>query len=88
MLNKLMETLFGCHHHGMSRVFTMKHRSYRVCYDCGSEFNYSLANMKVAEQPVTQPTLNHAMGAADVWQMPSRLLVAEVRPAKLGRARA
>jgi hypothetical protein len=22
----------------MSRVFTIKHRTYRVCFDCGSEF--------------------------------------------------
>jgi len=30
---------FGCRHRHMSRVFTIKHRTYRVCFDCGGEFD-------------------------------------------------
>jgi hypothetical protein len=30
---------FECHHRHLSRVFTIKHRSYRVCFDCGREFD-------------------------------------------------
>jgi hypothetical protein len=31
--------LFGCRHRHLSRIFTIKHRSYRVCFDCGREFD-------------------------------------------------
>jgi hypothetical protein len=30
---------FGCHQRHLSRVFTIKLRSYRVCFDCGPEFD-------------------------------------------------
>jgi hypothetical protein len=35
----LYQFAFGCHHRHMSRVFTIKHRTYRVCFDCGHEFD-------------------------------------------------
>jgi len=35
------ESLFGCHHRDLSRVFTIKKRTYRVCFECGREFDYS-----------------------------------------------
>lgn len=37
----LFESLFGCHHRHLSRVFTIKKRTYRVCIECGREFEYS-----------------------------------------------
>jgi hypothetical protein len=37
--------LFGCHHPTLSRVFTIQHRTYQVCCDCGREFEYSLTTM-------------------------------------------
>lgn len=43
--------LFGCHHHNLSRVFTINGRTYRVCCDCGSEFKYSLTNVSL-ERPL------------------------------------
>jgi hypothetical protein len=30
---------FGCHRRHMSRVFTIKQRTYQVCLDCGREFD-------------------------------------------------
>ena len=84
MFKKLMDSLFGCHHDSMSRVFTLQHRSYRVCYDCGREFNYSLASMRIAEQPYRVP----AARRSEVMQMPVRAFAAEPQPVKLGRARA
>ena len=30
---------FGCRHRHLSRVFTIKRRTYRVCFDCGGEFD-------------------------------------------------
>jgi hypothetical protein len=35
---------FGCNHN-MSRVFTLKRRTYQVCFKCGQEFDYSWALM-------------------------------------------
>lgn len=37
--------LFGCHHHHVSRVFTLKKRTYQVCFDCGAELAYSWDRM-------------------------------------------
>ena len=37
--------LFGCHHGHLSRVFTLEDETYRVCFDCGAKFEYSLENV-------------------------------------------
>ena len=37
----IFESLFGCHHRHLTRVFTIKHRTYQVCFECGREFEYS-----------------------------------------------
>lgn len=34
----IFQFVFGCRHRHLSRVFTIKHRTYRVCFDCGWEF--------------------------------------------------
>lgn len=34
----IFQFAFGCRHHHLSRVFTIKRRTYRVCFDCGREF--------------------------------------------------
>ena len=39
--------LFGCNHSQLSRVFTINRRTYRVCCNCGAEFDYSLENMSM-----------------------------------------
>ena len=39
LLQTLFEFIFGCRHHHLSRVFTIKHRTYRVCFDCGRKFD-------------------------------------------------
>lgn len=42
-MNLLMWTLqfvFGCHHKRLSRVFTIKKRTYQVCVECGQEFEH------------------------------------------------
>ncbi len=36
---------FGCRHSQLSRVFTIKKRTYQVCVECGREFEYSWALM-------------------------------------------
>jgi len=35
----IFQFLFRCRHKHMSRVFTIKNRTYRVCFDCGREFD-------------------------------------------------
>lgn len=49
-LKAFNEFLFGCHHHGISRVFTIAGRTYQVCYDCGAEFKYSLETMSIVQR--------------------------------------
>lgn len=46
-ISYLLAFLFGCHHSNLSRVFTLNKHTYRVCCDCGAEFNYSLATMSI-----------------------------------------
>jgi hypothetical protein len=40
----ILQFAFGCHHRHMSRVFTIRHRTYRVCLDCGGEFEFTDAH--------------------------------------------
>ena len=37
-LHWMIQFAFGCHHRHISRVFTIKRRTYKVCLDCGHEF--------------------------------------------------
>lgn len=70
-MNRLMVILdfaFGCHHPRLSRVFTIGGRTYKVCCDCGGEFNYSLARMRLERslkalnvRPATIPARNHVL---------------------------
>ena len=46
-VTRLLEFLFGCHHSSLSRVFTIGRRTYRVCCECGAQFDYSLENMAI-----------------------------------------
>ncbi len=42
-----LELFFGCPHSNLSRVFTIRKRSYQVCCDCGAEFRYLLDAMQI-----------------------------------------
>jgi len=44
---RLYELLLGCTHGNISRPFTIHNRTYRVCCDCGREFQYSLTSMQI-----------------------------------------
>jgi hypothetical protein len=41
----ILHSAFGCNHRQISRVFTIKKRTYRVCFQCGQEFEYSWTSM-------------------------------------------
>lgn len=51
VLLDVFQYVFGCRHRHLSRVFTIKRRTYTVCFDCGREFNL----------PDAQAALKHAM---------------------------
>jgi hypothetical protein len=41
--------LFGCRHGTISRVFTIRGRTYQVCCDCGATREYSLETMSACD---------------------------------------
>jgi hypothetical protein len=46
-LANMLEFALGCHHAHLSRVFTLRGRTYKVCCDCGATFDYSLRTMSI-----------------------------------------
>jgi hypothetical protein len=48
----ILQRMFGCRHRHLSRVFTIKQRTYRVCFDCGREFDLPAAH---APKPLNSP---------------------------------
>jgi hypothetical protein len=44
---RAFDFVFGCHHRELSRVFTIDRRTYRVCCNCATTFNYSLDRMSM-----------------------------------------
>jgi len=53
LLLSIFQFAFGCQHSQLSRVFTIKNRTYQVCFGCGREFEYSWAQMHSLELNVT-----------------------------------
>lgn len=45
--NFFYEIFFGCSHENLTRPFTLRSHSYKVCLDCGRQFPYSLDKMRV-----------------------------------------
>jgi hypothetical protein len=69
----MFERLFECHHHNVSRVFTINHRSYQVCFECGEQVDYSLKLM-------------HALPHGTASREDRATLVAQVMPLRQGKA--
>ena len=44
----LMASLFGCWHKELSRPFTLKNDSYRVCTDCGARRRFDTKSFKTS----------------------------------------
>lgn len=76
------EFLFGCHHHNLSRVFTIRTRTYKVCMDCGAELDYSLQTMslKTRREPVGQgrAVLHLVSGGRWFLTTPAKIAIAMV----------
>jgi hypothetical protein len=56
-LATVFDFLFGCHHSNLSRVFTIRRQTYRVCCDCGTAFKYSLETMSIVRRLPENPEL-------------------------------
>jgi len=44
-LRRILEIIFGCWHHDISRPFTLSGRTYEVCLVCGKQFAYIRADL-------------------------------------------
>ena len=42
IVSAVIDFFFGCSHERATFPFTIKHRTYRVCLDCGAEMPYSV----------------------------------------------
>lgn len=63
-LHWISEHVFGCHHKKLSRVFTIKQRTYQVCFECGQEFEYSwrrMLSMRSGDVDIASPALKTTM---------------------------
>ncbi len=54
MIGAMMNLLFGCRHRRITRPITPVHKAgtepgetYVACLDCGKQFHYDIANMRV-----------------------------------------
>jgi len=56
-LSTIFEWILGCHHRQLSRVFTIDHKTYRVCFDCGRKLQYSWRAMSLIKTSETPQTL-------------------------------
>jgi hypothetical protein len=56
-LANALDLAFGCHHRRLSRVFTVRGHSYKVCCDCGETFHYSLESMSITQRRKFFPVL-------------------------------
>ncbi len=66
LLQSVFQFTFGCHHNQLSRVFTIKRRTYRVCFECGQEFEYSWALMHSLRPNVADNAYRAPIGATQV----------------------
>lgn len=53
----VLDFLFGCHHGHLSRVFTLDCETYRVCFDCGARFEYSMETMSIERRIPSAPVM-------------------------------
>lgn len=54
---RALDRAFGCRHKRLSRVFTIASRTYKVCCDCGADFDYSLKNMEIEHRSAMHSAL-------------------------------
>ena len=70
-LASVLDFALGCHHAHLSRVFTLRGRSYKVCCDCGATFDYSLRTMSIIYRHSTLPGLHRLRALRRLRARPS-----------------
>ena len=55
--NAIFEWIFGCRHRKLSRVLTIDHKTYQVCFGCGRKLQYSWRVMSLIKTSETPKTL-------------------------------
>ena len=96
--NAIFEWIFGCHHRKLSRVFTIDHKTYQVCFGCGRKLQYSwkaMSLIKTSETPQTLASFTTAFSQAveqfagsvarDLRSVPSRASEGDESLGKAGR---
>ena len=66
-LKAIVEWIFGCRHKKLSRVFTIDHNTYQVCFACGRKLQYSwraMSLIKTSENPQTLASFTTAFSQA------------------------
>lgn len=66
MISAFVDLLFGCSHHRITRPFTplgKPDNTYVVCLECGKEFAYNLAEMRVG-RPISNKASDPAPSSA------------------------
>jgi hypothetical protein len=69
ILQVIFHYLFECHHCNLSRVFTIKHRTYQVCLECGQELDYSLSLMHTAPSHTPSEARGSANARSAAWSV-------------------
>jgi hypothetical protein len=69
ILQVILHYLFECHHSDLSRVFTIKHRTYQVCLECGQELDYSLSLMHIARSHTPRDARDSAKARRAAWSV-------------------
>ena len=69
ILQVIFHYLFECHHSDLSRVFTIKHRTYQVCLDCGQELEYSLSLMHTSPSHTPRDARDSANARRAAWSV-------------------
>ncbi len=82
ILTAIFEFLFGCHHRDLSRVFTIRGRTYKVCTECGAEFDYSLQTMSLNSKAKTEAgAVAHGIARGRmIMATPSKIAIAVLLP--------
>lgn len=71
--NFFYEIFFGCSHGNLTRPFTLRSHSYKVCLDCGKQFPYSLDKMRVLHswEMTKQPAMVTELAPVTLTSVPS-----------------
>ena len=77
-LLRIFQFVFGsCHHGRMSRVFTIKKLTYRVCFECGQEFDVEAPVMRSGHGTSAQSYISGVSNPAHT-RMPAPVMIESV----------